>query len=87
MIIPAIEIGSPKTDTPKGTHQSIKTRNIPKMAMIVPEVMRPLYMHICETLIDAGYVLFRNGKRQHTDKCFNMPVAGHAKTDWGGFRL
>lgn len=41
---PAIEIGRPNTETPKGTYQSVTTRNAPKMARIAPDAISPLYI-------------------------------------------
>jgi len=43
---PAMEMGRPNTETPKGTYQSVNTRKTPKMAKIAPEAISPLYMWI-----------------------------------------
>jgi len=44
MMPPAIEIGSPKIETPRGTYKSVMTRNKPNAAKMAPETTKPLYM-------------------------------------------
>lgn len=46
MLAPAIRIGRPNIETPKGTYKSVKTKNAPKTARIPPDATRPLYILI-----------------------------------------